>query len=91
MLPYKKVYEKKLYEINYNEDLNKLGYDLIDNTEEEIYNCTIEMIEMLYNKTISEKKNQNNFWKIHQDYFQWKPKLMRIGNSFFNDNLDLFC
>ena len=91
LLPYKKVYEKKLYEINYNEDLNKLGYDLIDNTEEEIYNCTIEMIEMLYNKTIFEKKNQNNFWKIHQDYFQWKPKLMRIGNSFFNDNLDLFC
>jgi putative glycosyltransferase (TIGR04372 family) len=90
-ITYKKVYQKKLYEIVFKEDLNKLGYDLIDNTEEEIYKCVIEMKEMLYNKSEYKKKEQNNFWQIHQDYFNWKPNLMRISNSFFNDNSDLFC
>ena len=90
-IPYREVYQKKLYEIGYIEDLNKAGYDLIDNTEDEIYNCTIEMTELLYNKTTYDKNEQNNFWEIHQNYFNWKPRLIRISNSFFNENLDLFC
>ena len=90
-IPYREVYQKKLYEIGYIEDLNKAGYDLIDNTEDEIYNSTIEMTELLYNKTTYDKNEQNNFWEIHQNYFNWKPRLIRISNSFFNENLDLFC
>ena len=88
---YKEVYKKKLYDIRYKEELNKLGYDLIDNTEDEIYKSTKEMTEIVENKTLYEIKEQNNFWQIHKDYFNWKPKLIRISNSFFNDNLDLFC
>mgnify|MGYP001156778285 CR=1 FL=1 len=91
LVHYKEVYKKKLYQIRYKEELNKLGYDLIDNTEDEIYKSTIEMKEIIENKTSYGAKEQNNFWQIHEYYFNWKPKLIKISNSFFNDNIDLFC
>ena len=89
-IPYKTVYEKKLMEIAPLEKLNELGYDLVENTEEEIYKGIEEMYELMYNQKVINSNNQNIFWEIHEKYFNWRPKRIRISSSFFNENKDLF-
>tara|TARA_Y100000590_G_scaffold468992_1_gene654285 strand:+ start:3233 stop:4468 length:1236 start_codon:yes stop_codon:yes gene_type:complete len=86
---FKEVYEKKLFNKPYNE-LNNNGYDLIDNSEEEILDATKEMYMLLNNESTIDQNTQKNFWEMHESFFKWKPKLITISSSFFKKNKDLF-
>ena len=71
-------------------ELNANGYDLIDNSEEEILDATKEMHLLANNKLTIDHNKQKNFWEMHESYFKWKPELMLISNTFFKKNTDLF-
>tara|TARA_Y100000816_G_scaffold182944_1_gene132496 strand:- start:1108 stop:2343 length:1236 start_codon:yes stop_codon:yes gene_type:complete len=88
-LHFVEVYKKKLYLMNL-EDLNLNGYDLIDNTEEEILDATKEMYMILNNKKEINYDNQKKFWDLHESFFNWKPNSLNISNTFFKNNADLF-
>ena len=72
------------------EDLNLNGYELIDNTEEEILDATKEMYMILNNKKEINYDNQKKFWDLHESFFNWKPNSLNISNTFFKNNADLF-
>ncbi len=86
---FNEVYEKKLFTMPYDE-LNANGYNLIDNSEEEILDATKEMYMLINNELTIDRNIQKNFWEMHKSYFKWKPELMLISNTFFNKNTDLF-
>ena len=72
------------------EELNANGYNLIDNSEEEILDATKEMYMLINNELTIDRNIQKNFWEMHESYFKWKPELMLISNTFFKKNTDLF-
>ena len=49
-LPYSFVSKKKLSEVDNVDILNKLGYDIEDNSEDELLNATNEMNYLIDNK-----------------------------------------
>ena len=88
-LHFEEVYEKKLYLMNL-EDLTNNGYELVDNTEQEILDATKEMYVFLNNKNEINYQDQKKFWSLHESFFNWKPNIQKISNSFFKNNADLF-
>ena len=72
------------------EDLTNNGYELVDNTEQEILDATKEMYVFLNNKNEINYQDQKKFWSLHESFFNWKPNIQKISNSFFKNNADLF-
>lgn len=88
-LHFVEVYEKKLFLMSF-EDLNKNGYELIDNTELEILDATREMYMLFNNQNEINYNNQKKYWDLHESFFNWKPSMLNISNTFFKNNVDLF-
>ena len=91
-LPYSVVLEKKLSEIIYLSDLNKLGYDIEDNSEEEILNATKEMNFFLKNKDYLNYDSflDKKFNKILYKHNNLSLKNSKIPFSFLKKNIELF-
>ena len=90
-LGYKEIFEKKLFDVDTVDKIPN-EYQLVDNTEDEILEATIEMIKLIDNKCLNlkfEVMKQNKFWKIYQDFYGSK-KDMIISPSFFQKNIELF-
>ena len=90
-IPYPKVLEEKLSEFEYLDDLNKIGYDVEDNSEEEILNACKEMEHYLekneylnYDSYLEKKFNQ-----ILLKYNGSNLKYSKISFSFLNKNSGL--
>jgi putative glycosyltransferase (TIGR04372 family) len=88
-ISFKEVYEKKLYLIS-NTDLNSYGFELVDNSEEEILDATKDMYELYNNDFKIELSDQKKFWSLYEKYFGWRPNRMMIGKTFFKKNYNLF-
>lgn len=88
-ISFKEVYEKKLYLIS-NTDLKSYGFELIDNSEEEILDATKDMHELYNDNFKTEVSEQEKFWSIYEKYFNWRPDQMMIGKTFYKKNCDLF-
>ena len=91
-LSYKEVFERKLTSINTKHDLKMMGYELIENTDEEIKEATINMNNLLDNKFDLKfiNKEQAQFWNIYMDSFKFDTKKLIICPTFFKKNLSLF-
>ena len=88
---YKEIFEKKLFDVDTVDKIPN-DYQLVDNTEDEILEATIEMIKLIDNKCLNlkiEVMKQNKFWKIYQNFYGSK-KDMIISPSFFQKNIELF-
>lgn len=91
-IPYSDVLKLRLSEYQYLDDLNKDGYDCINNTEEEILDAVKE-VEFFYKN----KKYLNNdmdylnkkFREIYYNYNGYKIKRLKICNSFLKINKEL--
>lgn len=90
---YAEVFEKKLAEINFVDDLNKLGYDLEDNSEEEIlYSCReLEMSFENQQDDYYDAKIHENFNNLLIKYGSPKLKNSKISSYFLSKNINLFC
>lgn len=88
-ISFKEVFEKKIYLIS-KIDLKSYGYDLIDNSEEEILDATKDMYELYNNNFKIEFSEQEKFWSIYKKNFNYKPNHLMIGKTFFKKNYDLF-
>ena len=69
-LPYSEVLKKGLSELTYIDELNKLGYDIEDNSEDEIFNATKEM----------------NFYLENNDYLNYDSSLEKKFNTLLKKN-----
>ena len=88
-ISFKEVYEKKLYLIS-TTDLKSYGFELVDNSEEEILDATKDMHELYNNNFKTEVSEQEKFWSIYKKDFKWRPNQMMIGKTFYEKNYDLF-
>ncbi len=90
LLPYSKVYEKKLHLIQNISELETNGYGLENNSAVEILEAVTEMEKYIKNKN----NNQNNdtkylrkkFNEIHFRFFNYKIKNINICESFLVRN-----
>ena len=91
-ISYKEVFEKKLTHINVYNELKKKGYDLIENTDDEIKEATINMNNLLDNKLDLKFINneQAQFWNIYMNSIKFDTKELIICPTFFKKNLSLF-
>jgi len=74
---------------NYNE-MDKVGYNVEDNSADEILDGVKEIKKMVENKN-SIKKNKQLFWDHYNQIFvNKKINKIRIVDSFYRKNLHLF-
>lgn len=88
-ISYREFYEKKLHLYNNNE-LNSHGYEVVDNSEDEILEAVKEMYESYNNNFKTDLSKQEKFWNNYEKRFNWRPKKMMISDNFFINNYDLF-
>ena len=96
ILSYKNVIEKKLFSMHYEKDLGKKGYELIENSEDEIFNASLEVINELDKKNGEEitdfeyNKILSNFFNFYEKYFNQKLPYLNISKNFLKKNSQLF-
>lgn len=87
-LPYSVVLEKKLSEVNYIEQLNEMGFDIEDNSNDEILNATKEMNYFIDNNRYlnSEINFEKKFNNILVKYKKEPLNKSKISNFFLQKN-----
>ena len=73
-----------------NNELNSHGYEVVDNSEDEILEAVKEMYESYNNNFKTDLSKQEKFWNNYEKRFNWRPKKMMISDNFFINNYDLF-
>jgi len=88
LIPYSKVYEKKLHLFQNINELEKMGYGLEDNSELEILEAVIDMEKYIHNDNQNEdlKYLRKKFSDIHFRFFNYRIKNINICESFIIRN-----
>ena len=90
LIPYSKVYEKKLYLIQNINELEKMGYGLVDNSQLEILEAVIDMKKYIHKDNIHQNKDlkylRKKFSDIHYRFFNYRIKNINICESFIIRN-----
>ena len=94
-LSIKEIFENDLMGQSYSHKILEKGYELVDNSEEEIRDLAVETCEYLDGKLYYNKEEHNNNLIINKIIFKnFKPNLLgkkkiTLGKSFLNKNLYL--
>ncbi len=90
-LPYSFVLKKKLSEVDNVDILNKLGYDIEDNSEDELLNATNEMDYLIDNKEYLDRdiNLEKKFNDILIRYNYYPLQKSKISHYFLKKNIDL--
>ncbi len=88
-IKFSEVFNLGLDKLNTLENLNKLGYEILDNNEDEIFEGTKEMLDIVNNNNIYSNNNQKKFWDMVNEYSPNMGKF-KVSEYFFNKNKDLF-
>jgi putative glycosyltransferase (TIGR04372 family) len=93
LLTYSEVLDLKLSEYHLEDDLNKAGFEIIENTASEISDAVKEM--EYFNKNnklldISSNELQDKFDEHYYNKFNYKIRHTKISSSFLKKNKDLF-
>tara|TARA_B110001450_G_C17654948_1_gene494788 strand:- start:513 stop:1769 length:1257 start_codon:yes stop_codon:yes gene_type:complete len=82
--------EKGIFQMNTTSQLNDNGYELIDNSENEILEVVKEMEDIVNENKENTVTNQTYFWDMIADNYIYTSKKFRIGNHFFKKYEYLF-
>ena len=92
IVSFKEIFKKKLLDPHITKkQLNDLGYDYLDNSENEIYNAINEMHEHIINKSeLNHNELNNKFWDLYEDfYLHRRPKNTFVSKNFLMEYKDL--
>ena len=92
-ISFEEAYKKKLNLIDSTIELNKLGYEIIDNNEFEIKEALESMLDLIKNRLSLDEvlKNQKNYWQNLEKYFEVKNNNKTIiCPNFYSNNINLF-
>ena len=90
---FEEVYKKKLHYNDSVSQINNLGYEVIENSEQEIKRATENFLHLIDNgfETSQILKKQTNFWQTIEKYYGYKNKNKTIiCPDFYSNNIDLF-
>ena len=91
LVKFSECIKKGIFQMDLVSELNESGYDLIDNSEDEILEVVKEMEDIV---SKNEKKfidtDQTYFWDMIADNYIYTSKKFRIGNHFFKQYSELF-
>ena len=93
LITYKEVLDLKLSEYIFNDELERAGFKIEENTRSEITEAVKEMEYFInYGKQLdnSELAIQNKFEEIYFNKFNYRIKYTKICTSFLKKNRDLF-
>jgi len=93
LLTYSEVLDLELSRYLYEDDLKNAGFEVIENTESEIYDAVKEMEYFNKNgKLLDTSSNdiQEKFVELCFNKFNYKMKYTKISSSFLKENKDLF-
>lgn len=90
IIPYSKFFEFKFEQINNLNKFEEGGYQLIDNTSDEIRYAINNMSRLVKNKINFEQKKirQQKFWENFEKFYAFSPKNTIICPTFFDNNED---
>ena len=91
-ISYKEVFKKNLLNAHITKkQLNDLGYDYLDNSENEIYDAINEMHEHVINKSeLNHFELNDKFWDLYEDYYlQQRPKNTFVSKKFLMEYKEL--
>ena len=73
------------------DQLQKLGYDYLDNSEIEIFNAINEMhLHVVDKNSLKNSSLNEKFWSLYEKYYSKKrPKKTFISNNFLEKNSEL--
>jgi len=81
----------KFSSIHSVEELNKKGYELINNNSNEILAAIIEMIELINSKNDEFLNTKQKFWNYFNQIFGNEgTNKIKIVDKFYNENIQLF-
>jgi len=92
IISYKEIFKKNLLHAHITKkQLNDLGYDYLDNSENEIYNAINEMHEHVINKSeLNHFVLNSKFWDLYEDfYLKQRPKNTFVSKNFLLKYKDL--
>jgi putative glycosyltransferase (TIGR04372 family) len=92
LIPYSKVFEKKLYLIQNISELERNGYGLVDNSELEILEAVVDMEKHInndYHQTNDLKYLRKKFSDIYFRFFNYRIKNINMCESFIIRNQSL--
>jgi len=92
IVPFREVFKKDLLNPhNTKKKLNDLGYDYLDNSENEIYSAINEMHEHIIKKSeLNHNELNNKFWDLYEDfYLHRRPKNTFVSKNFLMEYKDL--
>ena len=91
-LTFKEIFNSELGRPHSTADFKKNDVIVIENTPDEIYEVTLEMLKRIngnWKNTSEENIIQEKFWKMF-DYEFIKSPTFRVGSSFLKKNMELF-
>ncbi len=93
ILKYSEVLKLNLSELTFEEELKKVGFEVIENTKDEILDAVKEMDYFITHGKLKENETddiQEKFNEIYFNKFHYKIKYTKICSSFLKKNKDLF-
>ena len=86
---YSEVFNLGLDKLKTEENLEELGYEIVDNNSEEILEGTKEMLDIINKKNVYSNTKQKKFWDMVNEY---SPNIgsFKISEYFFEKNKHLF-
>ncbi len=93
LVTYSEVLKLNLSEFTYNEELKKAGFEILENTTDEITDAVKEMEYFIKNGEYKENDTDYIQEKFNENYFNkfnYHIKYTKISSSFLKKNKDLF-
>lgn len=93
LISFEEVFKRKLNYVDSRNKINDLGYEFIDNNENEIEKASENFFNFINNSSNFDKdlEKQKKFWKNVEKYFGFKNKnRVIICPDFYSNNKELF-
>lgn len=90
LITFSECIKKGIFQMNTVSQLNEAGYQLLDNSEDEILEVVKEMEALTNGGKKSDNSNQDYFWDMITDNYIYTSKNFRIGYDFFKKYEGLF-
>ena len=90
LIPYKEILKEEIIKLNHNEELLNRGIKVIDNSDDELLEANKEMTSITDSERKIIKKEQIEFWKLFNSFYNIDMPELIISTNFYKNNKNIF-
>ena len=90
LIPYKEILNEEIIKLKHNEELLNRGIKVIDNSDDELLEANKEMISINDSERKIIKKEQIEFWKLFNSFYNIDMPEIIISKNFYKNNKNIF-